>query len=174
MTYDLHGPWNDSDNQVTNHQSALYPPKMGLPALSVYSAVQFYLEEGVPPNKLVVGMPFYGRVFANASGLHTSYSGAGMGTTQEMGVRFFYDIKQNLLSSDQQHWDETAQVPYLFNPARKEFITFENEESLRLKSQFIKELKLGGAMIWELGLDTRPSWELLHAISDELKQSRSD
>lgn len=168
MTYDLHGPWGDSDNKVTNHHAALYPPAEGNPELSVYSAVKYYLEQGVPSDKVVLGMPLYGRVFANSNGLHSPYKDAGSGTTQEIGMRFFYDIKQNLLTTYQSHWDENAQAPYLFNPNNKEFVTYDNEDSLSLKSKFIKELRLGGAMVWELGLDSRPSWDAMKAISDEL------
>jgi chitinase len=169
MTYDLHGPWGDSDNRITNHHSPLFPPAAGSADLSVYTAVQYYLTQGVPAKKLVIGMPLYGRVFANSNGLHTPYKGAGSGTTQEAGMRFFYDIKQNLLNTYGYFWDEQAQVPYLYNSQNKEFVTYENEESLRIKSKFIKQLGLGGAMVWELGLDNRPSWEALHGIVDELR-----
>lgn len=170
MTYDLHGPWGDSDNQVTNHQSALFPPAIGHPDLSIASTVRYYLEQGVPAKKLVLGMPLYGRVFANTSGLHKPYHGPGTGTTAEVGMRFFYDIKQNLLKNYQRFWDEKAQIPYLYNPSNKEFVTYDDEESLCNKSKFIKQLGLGGAMVWELGLDVRPSWDAMHAITDELKK----
>lgn len=170
MTYDLHGPWGDSDNQITNHQAGLYPAKEGNPDLTIVGAVRAYLEQGVPAEKIVLGMPLYGRVFANSSGLHTAYQGAGTGTTAEVGMRFFYDIKQNLWGTYQRFWDEKAQAPYLYNPHNKEFITFDDEESLRIKSQFIKEMGLGGAMVWELGLDLRPTWNGMHAIIDELRK----
>ncbi len=168
MTYDLHGPWGDSDNLVANHHAALFS-SFGDARLSVAAAVAFYLEQGVPAKKLVLGMPLYGRVFANTNGLHSAYNGAGGGTTQEVGMRFFYDIKRNLSSDYHLLHDEQAQAPYLYNPVNKELITFDDEESLRCKSQFIKNLGLGGAMVWELGLDTRPSWDAMHAIVDELK-----
>lgn len=174
MTYDMHGPWADSDNTVTNHQSALYPTTIGNDELNVTSAVLYYLKNGTPAKKLVVGMPLYGRVFANVQstedGVYSPYNGPGKGTTEEIGMRFFYDIKQNLLSSYDLYWDEQAMVPYLFNRYNKEFITFDNEESLRLKCKLIKELNLGGAMVWELGLDTRPNYDAMTAISQELKK----
>lgn len=170
MTYDLHGPWDDSDNQVTNHHSGLFPAEIGNQQLCVSSAIQYYLDQGVPRHKVVLGMPLYGRVFGQTQGLHTPYSGPGTGTTQELGLRFFYDIKQNLMKTYQLGWDESAQVPYLYSPYNGEFVTFDNEESLRIKSQFIKEMQLGGAMVWELGQDTRPAWDAMHAITDELRR----
>lgn len=168
MTYDFHGPWSDADNTVTNHQSALFPSSVGSPELCVYSALQHYLERGIPSKKLVLGMPLYGRVFANSNGLYSPYNGAGNGTTAEKGVRFFSDIKQNLLHPYFSFWDEEAQASYLYNPDNKEFITYDSEQALRIKGQLIKQLGLGGAMVWELGLDVRPSWDGLHAVVDEL------
>jgi chitinase len=169
MTYDFHGPWGDSDNQVTNHNAPLYAPAVGNPQLSVAAAVDLYLQQGVPPKKLILGMPIYGRSFSNTEGLFTAYKGAGVGTTQEAGMRFFYDIKENLLPRYQYGWDSNAQVPYLFDPTSKEFVSYDDEASLRLKSKFIKQYGLGGAMVWELGMDTRPNWDAMHAIVDELK-----
>lgn len=168
MTYDLHGPWGDYDNQVTNHQAALFPPAFADPSLCISAAVQHYLNQGVPPEKLVLGMPLYGRVFAQSAGLYSPYNGPGSGTTQEVGMRFFYDIKQNLLKTYQNSFDEQAQASYLYSPHTKEFITYDDEAILRRKSQYIKEMGLGGAMVWELGLDIRPTWDAMHAIVDEL------
>lgn len=172
MTYDFHGAWGGDQDSITNHHSALYAGKEGNQELNVNSAVQYYLEQGVPHNKLVVGMPLYGRSFggvkSTSTGLFSSYSGPGKGTTAEVGMRFFNDIKQNLLPTYQSHWDNRAQVPYLYNPHTQEFITYDNEDSLRLKCQYIKEMNLGGAMVWELGLDVRPTWDAMNAIVDEL------
>ena len=122
---------------------------------------------------MVVGMPLYGRSFANVSsttnGIFSSYSGVGTGTTAEAGFRFFSDIKLNLLNTYTRYWDATAKVPYLFNAALREFVTYDDEESLRLKCQYVKQNGLGGAMVWELGLDTRPAWDGMTAIYNELK-----
>lgn len=170
MTYDFHGAWGGED--VTNHHSALYVGTQGHPELNVDSAVRYYLEQGVPADKLVVGMPLYGRSFGNvkssSTGLYSGFTGAGKGTTAEVGMRFFHDIKQNLLPTYQYHWDNQAKVPYLYNPSTQEFVTYDNEDSLRLKCQYIKEKNLGGAMVWELGLDVRPSWDCMRAIVEEL------
>lgn len=171
MTYDLHGPWGGEE--ITNHHAALYAPAQGHKMLNVASAVFHYLEQGVPRSKLVLGVPLYGRVFAHVSspingGLFSHYEGMGEGTTQERGIRFFSDIKKNLMPQGTIYWDSQAQVPYLYLPTTKEFITFDSEESLKLKSCFIKEMHLGGAMVWELGLDTS-SWDAMHAIADELR-----
>ncbi len=174
MTYDFHGAWGGSEDAVTNHHSALYPSNQGNQELNGNSTVQYYLQQGVPADKIIVGMPLYGRSYSGVksadTGLFCSYSGPGKGTTQEMGMRFFNDIKHNLLPTYQYHWDSQALVPYLYNPSTQEFVTYDNEDSLRLKCEFIKDMNLGGAMVWELGLDVRPTWDAMNAINDELKR----
>ena len=82
---------------------------------------------------------------------------------------FFYDIKKNYLNSHQLFWDNQAKAPYLYSASQKEFVTFENEESLMLKCQRIKDLGLSGIMFWEISLDSRPGWDLLNTINKELK-----
>lgn len=170
MGYDFHGPWGGSEDAITNHHSALYPSEQGNPLLNVDSAVKYYLLKGVPHEKLVVGMPLYGRSYAGAEGLYGSHKGIGEGTTSEAGIRFFSDIKQNLLSHYVRFWDDAAQVPYLYNPKNRQFISYDDEESLAIKCQYIKDQQLGGAMVWELGLDTRPSWDAMKTLHKSLNK----
>lgn len=170
MTYDLHGPWNDADNQLSNHQAALFSPKEADPTLCISACVDYYLSQGVPAKKLVLGLPLYGRVFKETAGLYQPHKGPGTGTTQEAGVRFFYDIKQNLLPKLARGFDAEATASYLYDPDTREFISFDDEEVLRLKSRYIREMGLGGAMVWELGQDVPKSFDAMHAIKKELSK----
>ena len=170
MGYDFHGPWGGSEDGLTNHQSALYPTETGNPQFNVDSAVSYYLKEGVPSEKIVLGMPLYGRSYALSGGLYSFYKGIGEGTTNEAGIRFFSDIKQRLLGTYIRDWDDQAQVPYLYHPESGQFISYEDEQSLAIKSRYIKERKLGGAMVWELGLDTMPAWDAMRTIHQTLQR----
>lgn len=170
MGYDFHGPWGGSEDTITHHHSALYPTEKGNPQFNVDNAVNYYLLEGVPSHKLVVGMPLYGRSYANADGLYGAYKGVGEGTTSEAGLRFFSDIKQNLLSTYVRFWDDDAKVPYLYHPTKRQFISYDDEESLALKCQYVKSHQLGGAMVWELGLDTYPNWDAMKTIHRTLNR----
>lgn len=73
MAYDFAGSWSD----VTSHQAQLYGHSS---EPSVDGAVQFYRRQGVRADKLVVGMPLYGRSFAKTDGLGHKFSGVGEGT----------------------------------------------------------------------------------------------
>lgn len=167
MTYDFAGAgWSE----ITNHHAALFSPKEGDPKCCCDAAVKHYLSKGVPSSKIVLGMPLYGRSFAGADGLFKPYKSVGTGTTAEPGMRFFHDIKKNLLPTYVRRWDDVAKVPYLVNASKGEFVTYEDEQSLALKCQYIKEKKLGGAMVWELGLDVLPTWDAMTTIKRSLNR----
>lgn len=176
MAYDFHGPWGGGD-PITNHNAPLYAPKEGDPRLCVEAAVVHYISKGFPPEKIVLGMPLYGRTFAKANstptGLFSTYQGPGSGTIgADPGMRFFSDCKRHLLkagSGYKRYWDDQAKVPYLHNPATQDFVSFDDEQSLRLKSEMIHQYHLGGAMVWELGQDTIPEWDGMRAINGVLR-----
>jgi len=65
------------------------------------------------------------------------------------------------------HWDPVAAVPFLYNEQRRLFVTYDDVESIRLKSRYVMDRKLGGIMFWELGGD--PQGELVNTINAALK-----
>lgn len=167
MTYDFHGPWGE---KFTNHLAPVNQPKEGDPKFFLDQAVTDYLKAGIPADKLVLGMPLYGRSFAgtksNTHGLYSTYTGPGGGTV-EKGLYSWPDIKNNLLSKYQNFWDEHTQVPYLYNPKTHEFISYDNEKSLGIKADYAKKHKLGGAMVWQLEND-QAIWDALAVIKKHL------
>lgn len=178
MTYDFNGSWQST----SAHNAPLYfdplAEEAGVPspsALNVKHAIEGHLNAGVPKDKLVMGLPFYGRSWASCDndadayngGYYQNCEGAGNGTW-EAGVYDFDDITDNLLKTGHftEFWNEAAKVPYLFHEETGEFVTYDNERSIAEKASFIREYGLGGAMIWELSADRKS--RLLSSITDEL------
>ncbi len=151
MGYDLHGTWE----QTTNFSAPLFRPANdpGDPGLDIDSAVQTYLSSGVPAQKIVLGIPFYGHgwagVAAAGNGLYQHASGAAPGTW-EAGSFDFKDISANYLPAYPRFWNAEAYVPWLFNPEKGIFITYEDPQSLQAKAGYAKDQGLAGIMIWEL------------------------
>ena len=65
------------------------------------------------------------------------------------------------------YWDSVSHAPYLFNSQSKIFITYEDEESIKDKCEYIRTNKLKGAMFWEYQSDYNSM--LLNTLFEELK-----
>jgi chitinase len=128
--------------------------------------VQQYLAAGVPARKFVVGVPFYGRAFADVKaendGLDQPYgSYAGDHPWPQLVADF---IDRNGYA---RHWDATAEVPYLWNAQTRAFVSYDDPQSLKLKAGFVKSNGLGGMMYWEQSQD--PDGQLLGVLSAALR-----
>jgi chitinase len=64
------------------------------------------------------------------------------------------------------YWDEIANVPYLYSPEKKIFVSYEDPQSLDLKCKYVLEHKLGGIMFWEYSAD--PKGALLDTVDQGL------
>jgi len=138
---------------------------------TVEGAVQYYRQHGVPADKLVLGVPFYGRGFRVSTD-------AGEGLYQPYSAPFdagdWRRIRSDFLDQPgwQRHWHPVAQTPWLYNPAERIFISYEDPTSIGARAAYAKQTQLRGVFTWELtGDDAQGS--LLQAMSAPfLPQSR--
>ena len=151
MGYDFHGTWDSA----TNFNAPLFrasddPADAGL---NLDAAVQAYLSAGTPAEKLVLGVPFYGKGWSGVTdvddGLYQPSKGAAPGTW-EAGSFDYNDIQKNYLSSEKRHWDAETYVPWLYDPESKIFISYDDPQSLAAKAGYARDLGMAGVMIWEL------------------------
>ncbi|MDX6182696.1 glycosyl hydrolase family 18 protein [Flavobacterium sp. Fl-77] len=202
--YDLGGNWYDK----TCYNAPLYAS--GNTNDPLYGATQsesldeltnqFLNVVGFPANKLIMGLPFYGKKFDNVAnngtnpnlpGLFVSaprYSVPGCTNPQnptgtwdgpaaceKSGSIEICDLVGNPVTNPHpyldpntmlvtptaaaagwvRYFDNTTKVPYLYNATLKQFISYEDKQSMDLKVQYIKSKNLAGGMIWELSQDTR-------------------
>jgi chitinase len=62
------------------------------------------------------------------------------------------------------YWDEHARAPYLFNSETRQLITYDDEESIRLKCEYVIDHHLAGMMFWQYASD--PKEYLLDAMNE--------
>lgn len=117
--------------------------------ISASAAVDHYIAKGVLRDKLVLGVPLYGRSFLNTEGIGKPFSGLGPGTW-ETGV---YDYRALPLPGSTVQQDKKSIASWSYDPTKKELISFDNEEVAKWKGQYIKKENLGGSMFWELSGD---------------------
>lgn len=150
MTYDFYG----RDFSVTNHNAPLYPPAKGIRGYDTHSTIHHLMDEyGVPPHKICIGVPFYGRSMKtrNAPGLHVGSAQAVDARifAEDAGSPAFYNIlaQQELFFYD---WDSLAQAPFLRSKNSNTFVSFDDERSVAQKARYILEHQLAGAVVWDI------------------------
>ncbi len=168
MCYDFHGDWDP----ITGHNAPLNQTQQGDPLFNVKSAMNQYVQAGVPTNKLILGMPLYGHSFSGVQsttdGLYASYAGDGDGTDpNQPGTLSYYDIVNRYLPTYTRYWDSQCQVPYLFNNSSKQFISYDDPQSLAAKVQYLQNMNFGGVSLWTLAKET-PQWTLINNIYNNL------
>ncbi|XP_008108138.3 chitinase-3-like protein 1 [Anolis carolinensis] len=155
MAYDFHGGTFD---KVTGHNSPLYAGDY--PWENEYfnceKAMNYWVEQGASPEKLLMGFPTYGRTF-RLSSTKTSVGAPASGPasagkyTREEGFWAYYEICDFLKAGATKEWIEDQSVPYAHH--NSEWVGYDDERSFRYKTQFVKDNKFGGAIVWAVDLD---------------------
>jgi chitinase len=164
MTYDFRVAEVDP---VTGHHANLFDNPADEKKRSADRAVREFLAAGVPASKLVLGVPFYGRGWGNVAPISNGLYQPGKALGKGIGLAYG-QLAKNMIGRDGfvRFWDSQAQAPYLWNADRRVFITYDDTESMRLKSRYVRERGLAGAMFWQNGED--PTGALLEALDTEL------
>lgn len=134
------GPYTDYVNIMAYdmgtppyHHSGLYRSEFTR-HLSVDDAVKAHVKAGVPINKLVMGIPFYGR-----------------GNEK---VKNFTNYKHlSKLSGFERKWDDLAKAPYLTDEAGEYVCGYDDPQSIAIKCEYIINDGMLGAMYWDYNGD---------------------
>jgi chitinase len=167
MSYDLFGPGDDT----TAHHANLYrgnPETMPFAKRnrSVETAVEAHIEFGIPAEKLVLGIPFYGKRWKNVP---ETNNGLNQPAKWDRVLSHFQIQELRKDPSYLDYWDEISQNSFLFSPSKREWITYESPSSIKKKIEYMNQKDLAGVMFWELSED--PSLELLDAIDQHINKS---
>jgi len=149
MTYDF-----NEEAKIAGHHTNLYGSKLYQSKNNADDAVNAFIAAGVPASKLVMGVAFYGKVY----NLSTS-ARSGIGDTiltRDRG-RGYTMIRDSLVNQNGyiHYRDRKAKASYLYNSSKKQFITYDDEWSVKKKCQYVLSKKMGGVMFWEYSSDPK-------------------
>jgi chitinase len=147
MTYDLHGTWSPQ----TNFNSPLYQDTNdpGDSSLNVDAVVQDYLGAGIPADKIVMGVPFYGYAWVGVGYTNDGLYESSVFPAQGKSLTY-NQIVADYLPTYKRDWNDESQVPYLYNINTAVFVSYDDPQSIALKAGYAKDKHLAGVMIWEL------------------------
>jgi chitinase len=142
MGYDFHGSWTAH----AGHNAPLYQPSNCSDGCSDNSIVYLSVERQVPKQKLLLGLPFYGKEFTS-NGLYQPI----LGNVTDI---LYSDVYPRITSSSwEYYWDDFSKVPYLLSSDHTKFITYDDTMSIGYKCRYALDNQLAGMMIWALGQD---------------------
>ncbi|XP_029171888.1 mucin-5AC-like [Nylanderia fulva] len=161
LSYDYHSAYEPA----VNHHSPLYPLEEDNEynydaELTIDYTINHLLEKGASADKIILGIPTYGRSYTlfnqEATDLGSPADGPGVEgkATREKGYLAYYEICENLAESDE--WEVVqpnpkAMGPYAFKG--NQWVGYDDEDVVKLKARYVNEKKLGGIMFWSIDND---------------------
>lgn len=161
MAYDYHGGWETKTGMnAPLFGSPVYDTKGDDALLNVNWSVNYWLQQGADREKLMLGVGSYGRSFTldkpgvNGINAPASQKGQQGPYTREPGSLGYNEICESF--QRQPHsWtivrDPDYLAPYAYND--RQWVGYDDMESLALKAQFAKSMGLGGMMMWSIETD---------------------
>ncbi|KAI0189025.1 glycoside hydrolase superfamily [Astrocystis sublimbata] len=162
MSYDYSGSWVTT----SGHQANVFANKanVGSTPLNTDDAIRHYESQGISGQKIVVGLPLFGRSFNGTAGLGQNYTSIGSGSPQP-GVWSYKDLPKD---GAREVFDDVAKATYTYDPVRRELITYDNVESTAYKGHYVRNKRLGGAFFWEASGDRVGHGSLIKTMSRTL------
>lgn len=134
----------------TGALAALYDPTGNL---NTNSGIQSWTRAGVPPSKLVMGLPLYGRTWKlvdpRSSGIGAPANGVGLGEKGEM--TYAEVVKFNRDRNARVVYDEATVAVY--SVAGNDWVSYDDTRSVRRKIKYARGCGLGGYFFWEVSGD---------------------
>jgi chitinase len=152
MTYDFTGAWTDyAGHHSPLHASSKQP---GDNPRSTELTMKYLLEErGLPPDRLAVGIPLYGRGFAVAEPY------ASTKNAKKTAVPRGNYSNLHRLEHEQgwtRKWDDETKNPWLVSPDHSIVIGYDDAESVALKTGWAMKSGFRGVFFWQITADRLP------------------
>ena len=188
MAYDYHGPFDDP--KITGANSPLNRDTNPKSNFYIAKTLENYLNNGVPANKIVLGMPTFGHSFAGVTGLSSMDNGPGKlfqtagapgPSTGHAGLLAYFEISDMI---KQKHLtfgaDPVTSTAYGYHISHQTWVSFDTPDTIKLKAQMALDKNLRGVMFWAVDMDEyqweprypniRNAWNVFQLPSKDLLQ----
>jgi chitinase len=183
LTFDYHGSWDawtDFNSPFSLDSKAPAVPGAIMSTWNTAGTVDYYLANGVPANKLVVGVPFYGKEYVGVPGANgglfqphgappsndsptyhdlvdTGLADANLTVVGPTAVSRSSGIGNDGMGINgfTRYYDGTAKAPWLYNPTLNggTFISYVDPHAVADRARLVRQDKLRGLWAWEISND---------------------
>ncbi|CAO1350076.1 unnamed protein product [Diamesa hyperborea] len=141
MTYDM------QRKEIVEHHAPLFTTD---DQLSISDCVDYWVREGCPRNKIILGIPTYGRSYTSSdNGTGSVKHGEAGKYTKNAGTLGFNEICEK--KWDSYSFNEKNCTQYAVDG--NQWVGYDSVDSVTKKCEYIKKEELGGAMFWSLETD---------------------
>ena len=154
MTYDFSGPWA----QTSGHHAQLFTPtypQADAAKTSCHCAVKYVVARGVPPRKILLGIPVYGRSFLGVHNIGQQYTGHG-------GQDGTFDYKELPRPGSIEYVDEKVGAAFCVG-SDGGFVSYDNPQTVKMKGAYAASTGLGGLFYWTGPADLKGRKSLVEA-----------
>ncbi|XP_033213930.1 chitotriosidase-1-like [Belonocnema kinseyi] len=109
--------------------------------------VKYWLSEGVPTSKLILGITFQGIFYTLADPKQAGRDAPVVDSVKYSlsTTSYYYTCPEENDRAWRQIYDKEQQVPYIYKG--KDMTAYDNVESIKIKAEYAKSMKLGGVFV---------------------------
>ncbi|MFS7996774.1 putative chitinase [Helianthus anomalus] len=145
MCFDYHGSWEN----FTGLHSALYDPYTNL---STDFGIGAWIQAGVPPKKIVMGLPLYGPTWSLANPNITTVGAPATGTGPGSGLLVYSQVIDFNRDNNATIVFDDTRISY-YSYAGDSWVSYDDIGSIKSKVHYARTRSLGGYFFWALGQD---------------------
>lgn len=152
MCYDACGPWG---GHAGNHSALL--PAPGDPAkVSMAAGMEYWSgTKGIPPGKLVMGIPYYGHAYHGYKP-YEPFDKAARGKRIEPWVDWSAVHRRVTKEGWTRTFDASSQATWFWSPDGKSFVAADDPEVVAIKARWARGKGYRGVFCWHMGADVLP------------------
>ncbi|MCJ1463650.1 hypothetical protein MMC07_002258 [Pseudocyphellaria aurata] len=161
MAYDFYGSWTKMSGHHSQLQSPNYPRDRETTP-SARSAITYLLEKKFPANKILLGIPVYGRSFlgtTDAGQLHSGHAG-------EEGTFEYSELPR---PGAEEHLEEHLGAAYCVSDDGG-FVSYDTAETVQIKANPVKKQGLARLFYWTATADVSGAKSLIQNGYNALHQ----
>jgi len=144
MAYDFAGFWSPEPG----HHAALYPSAHSPSVPSADVAIQYVLRQpGISPQKIVLGVPCYGRAFPRSPYLPHNVESTRRDNDESYGHAI--EVRDLAPAGAQELIDSEVCAAHRTDEKTGEWVSYDNPGTVALKAKYVREQGLGGFTFWE-------------------------